>query len=313
MDSPINHTWPKIVERSDFALLTSKITLLKSIFQIIQLDEKSSNTLEFSESKIHICNKETYIIQQVDVNPHKMGTYQPPKEPCAVTFQCMAILKFLKQYNSDPVICLSKPSGKNELEVCIFHKNEFATRMGVPLESEDDVDYVDDAGWSKEPRLHIDIPNFCNSMKHCSHYSSTEINAYPRYISFNSVDRLNSTRSMANVYGQEPTKVDVQNMTRAEQWEKLISRRLNQEPDSSKYLESKTVLVVNEPIVSLKVGSKIISLLSRMKPLSKNDSQMLRCYYEPDMPELLIKDSGVTVGTYQVYVMGTETSSEQLT
>ena len=313
MDETSCKMWHDIVNRSNFALLTNKVTLLKHILNIVQHNEKCCNMVEFSSNKIHICNTDNTVIQVVDLDPNKMGKYHLPEERCTCTFQCSTLVKFFRQYVSDIVVCLSKPKDLNVLEVHVFENDQFASRMAATLEYENTVNYIDDSEWDSEPNMHIDMKKFCAVMKYSAAFSSSKLTGYAKHISIVSDDKLKMVNT-SKVYGVEPPSVTVKNEETSQHWEKLIEKHMNKMHASQvNSIPSHRVTVLNHPIVETDANSKMVAQLGKIKPLSCNDQQMVSCYFKKSLPEINIKDGGITVGTYKVYILGASSTSDQIT
>lgn len=301
-------SWGDIIKTSDFALLTNKVALFKNILQIIQQDDKATNTMEFSQNKIHICSRDDVAVQEVDLLPEKMGKYSPPTEAIACTFQCSKLLKFFRPYQNNIIICISKNKGVNVLQITLYQNNAFASDIVLTLESEDNVQYIQDTDWEPEPHMMVNIADFSNHMKYARQYSSADITGFAKYMCILSEHKVNKVTSK-KVYGLETGPVVIENVLVSKHWERLVRRRL-EKMKSAKFetIKEFKVVVLNHPITVVHANVKLMTLLSKLKPLTKTDhQQMLFCHFHKDLPmkmNLTIKDGGATMGEYKIFTLG---------
>lgn len=306
MDATHCNTLAEIAESSDFALLTSKVSLLRNILQIVQTDEKTSNTIEFTKDVIHICSNDSMVVQMIDLDPTKMGRYHPPVGSCACTFHCSKLVKFFKPYTSDIVVSIAKPKGLNELQIKVFKNNIFTSHIVITLESEDNVSYINDAPWDSVPHMMVNVLKFCCAMRYSLGYSSSNITCYPKHLVLTSYDKVKAS-STSRCYGETPPEVIIQNSEISKSWESLVERHLNKTDTINDDTKSQTLVILNHLITYVNTNAKLISILSKMKNLTKSDPQMISCYYQKDLPlkfDLEIMDHGNKVGTYKIYILG---------
>ncbi len=110
--------------------------------------------------------------------------------------------------------------------------------------------------------------------------------------------------------------MQIENLEVSKHWEKLVEKHMSKmRPTQMDNIGIHNLVVLNHPISFVHANAKLMSMLSRIKPLTRNDHQMLACYYHKDLPmkmELNIKDGGVTVGTYKIYILGTRVHQEHV-
>ncbi len=315
MDSSRSASWDEIVATSTVALLTDRLILLKNLLQIIQQDDKSTNTIEFSQNMIHICSKDSVAIQEVNLIPNKMGRYHPPEQDIACTLHCGSLVKFLKLYSTtNVVVCISKPKKYNHLQVRVFENDTFASDITINLTSEDNPEYIDDSKWDSKPHIMVSIENFSNTIKYQRGHTSSDITGYAKHmqiVSQHNVTMVSSTK----VYGAEPSPVTITNPTVMQHWENLVEKYLIKTRYDSVERPTFTGVVLNHPITLCHANNKLMALLSKIKTLTRADKQMLECYYHPELPmkfELVIKDGGVGVGSYKIYLLGTSVHPDSM-
>ncbi len=134
-----------------------------------------------------------------------MGKYYPPTENSACTFHCSKLVKFFRSYVNNIVVCISKPHGMNELQIRVFENNIFASDIVVTLDSEDNVQYIQDSDWDPESQMMIHINNFCSVMKYTRQYNSSDITGYAKHITIMSEHRVNMVTSTKVMARNHPT------------------------------------------------------------------------------------------------------------
>lgn len=122
--------------------------------------------------------------------------------------------------------------------------------------------------------------------------------------------------SSKKVFATEAPTIHLKNKSVSRHWESMVHRHLGKMNDYylSK-LEEFSVVILNHPISVFHANKALINVLSRMKGMTRADKQMLSCYYRADQPmklELTIKDSGINVGLYKIYILGTSVSSDPI-
>jgi hypothetical protein len=293
-------TWKGVVESSDFALKTGMVGMFKNMLTML---ETTKPTFVFSQDTITTgYRSENNAFHKFTVFANRLDEYTfSSLDPIPVTFESSEMLRALKTPSNQ--ICMYKLKCDDRVHLHTYKDMVRTGTLAMEINAEDTIEECENIEnlTDKESQLSVNTKLFCAALKYVANYTTSELIGFPTSMHVEGFyATCPDTVSAIRMFGDTAEPLELDDTSVAHKVESIVSNHINKWT-TRRGKPVKTV-VVNKPLVQIKLSNTMKTTLQRMKGLSKSDTEMVELYFDEATGTMIvclnINVDGIKVGQY---------------